>query len=141
MVIVCLFLFFLMIRRPPRSTRTDTLFPYTTLFRSVPEGRQIFPNLSIKENLVATAHNRQGHAEPWTLERIYGLLPRLEESAGNLGANLSGGEQHMLAIGRALMTNPQLLILAEATEDLAPLIRAEIWHSLAAMTKTGTSII
>src|SRR3546814_10264404 len=68
----------------------------------VPEGRQIFPNLSIKENLVATAHNRQGHAEPWTLERIYGLFPRLEERAGNLGANLSGGEQQMLAIGREI---------------------------------------
>ncbi|MGB6106004.1 MAG: ABC transporter ATP-binding protein [Pusillimonas sp.] len=107
----------------------------------VPEGRQIFPNLSVRENLVATAHNRQASASPWTLERIFGLFPRLAERAGNLGANLSGGEQQMLAIGRALMTNPRLLILDEATEGLAPLIRAEIWQCLAGLKALGLTII
>ncbi|MDS1139702.1 ABC transporter ATP-binding protein [Pusillimonas sp. SM2304] len=107
----------------------------------VPEGRQIFPNLSVRENLVATAHNRQRSASPWTLERIFSLFPRLAERAGNLGSNLSGGEQQMLAIGRALMTNPRLLILDEATEGLAPLIRAEIWQCLAGLKALGLTII
>jgi len=107
----------------------------------VPEGRQIFPNLSVRENLVATAHNRQGSASPWTLERIFSLFPRLAERSGNLGSNLSGGEQQMLAIGRALMTNPRLLILDEATEGLAPLIRAEIWQCLAGLKALGLTII
>lgn len=107
----------------------------------VPEGRQIFPNLDVRENLLATAHNRQGCTVPWTLEKIYALFPRLHERAGNLGSNLSGGEQQMLAIGRALMTNPRLLILDEATEGLAPLIRNEIWRCLAELKKTGLSII
>ncbi|OYV48617.1 MAG: ABC transporter ATP-binding protein [Burkholderiales bacterium 21-58-4] len=107
----------------------------------VPEGRQIFPNLSVTENLVATAHNRQKSTAPWSLEKIYALFPRLQERAGNLGSNLSGGEQQMLAIGRALMTNPRMLILDEATEGLAPLIRAEIWHCLGELKKTGLSII
>ncbi|NYT61472.1 ABC transporter ATP-binding protein [Alcaligenaceae bacterium] len=107
----------------------------------VPEGRQIFPNLSVHENLVATAHNRQRSNSPWTLEKIYQLFPRLSERSGNLGSNLSGGEQQMLAIGRALMTNPKLLILDEATEGLAPIIRTEIWHCLAELKKTGLSII
>ncbi|NYT84609.1 ABC transporter ATP-binding protein [Pollutimonas harenae] len=107
----------------------------------VPEGRQIFPNLSVRENLVATAHNRQSAASPWTLERIYELFPRLSERAGNLGSNLSGGEQQMLAIGRALMTNPRLLILDEATEGLAPLIRTEIWQCLAGLKALGLTII
>jgi len=107
----------------------------------VPEGRQIFPNLSVRENLLATAHNRQALSSPWTLQGIFELFPRLAERAGNLGSNLSGGEQQMLAIGRALMTNPRLLILDEATEGLAPLIRAEIWQCLANLKSLGLSII
>jgi branched-chain amino acid transport system ATP-binding protein len=103
----------------------------------VPEQRQVFPNLSVRENLIATAGNRLGHAGPWTLERVYSLFPRLKERAKNLGANLSGGEQQMLAIGRALMTNPQLLILDEATEGLAPIVRAEIWDCLQTLKASG----
>ena len=105
----------------------------------VPEGRQIFPNLSVRENLVATAVRRDG--EDWTLARIYGLFPRLAEREASQGNQLSGGEQQMLAIGRALMTNPRLLILDEATEGLAPLIRAEIWRCLARLKETGLSIL
>ena len=96
----------------------------------VPEGRQLFPNLTTRENLVATASNRGGAAEPWTLERVWTLFPRLAERASGMANLLSGGEQQMLAIGRALMTNPRLLILDEATEGLAPLIRDEIWRCL-----------
>jgi len=107
----------------------------------VPEQRQVFANLTVYENLVATAHNRLNQREPWTLDRVYQLFPRLKERAGNLGANLSGGEQQMLAIGRALMTNPRLLILDEATEGLAPLVRAEIWHCLQALKQTGLSVL
>jgi len=107
----------------------------------VPEGRQIFPNLSVRENLVATAGNRHQRSQPWTLEGIFAMFPRLKERERNLGANLSGGEQQMLAIGRALMTNPRLLILDEATEGLAPLIRAEIWSSLTRLRDTGLSMI
>ncbi len=110
-------------------------------FGLVPEGRQVFPNLSVQENLVATAGNRHGHAHPWTLDKVYAMFPRLQERARNLGANLSGGEQQMLAIGRALMTNPRLLILDEATEGLAPLIRNEIWSGLARLRDTGLSMI
>ncbi|PUE23942.1 ABC transporter ATP-binding protein [Limnohabitans sp. JirII-29] len=106
----------------------------------VPEQRQVFANLTVYENLVATAHNRLNQREPWTLERVYQLFPRLKERAGNLGANLSGGEQQMLAIGRALMTNPRLLILDEATEGLAPLVRAEIWHCLHTLKTSGLSV-
>jgi branched-chain amino acid transport system ATP-binding protein len=95
----------------------------------VPEGRQIFPTLTVEENLVATAAARSGPAR-WTLAGVYDLFPRLKERRGNLGSQLSGGEQQMLAIGRALMTNPKLLILDEATEGLAPLIRHEIWNCL-----------
>ena len=107
----------------------------------VPEGRQIFPNLSVRENLVATAANRTGRPEPWTLPRVFELFPRLAERAHSLGDTLSGGEQQMLAIGRALMTNPTLLILDEATEGLAPLVRAEIWHCLENLKATGQSIL
>ncbi len=107
----------------------------------VPEQRQVFANLTVYENLVATAHNRLNQSEPWTLERVYQLFPRLKERAGNLGANLSGGEQQMLAIGRALMTNPRLLILDEATEGLAPLVRAEIWHCLQTLKSSGLSVL
>ncbi len=107
----------------------------------VPEGRRIFPNLSVKENLVATAGNRQGHASPWTLARVCEMFPRLAERERHLGSQLSGGEQQMLAIGRALMTNPTLLILDEATEGLAPLIRAEIWRCLARLKADGLSLI
>jgi len=105
----------------------------------VPEGRQIFPNLSVRENLVATAVARDG--DGWTLEKVYGLFPRLAERAASMGNQLSGGEQQMLAIGRALMTNPRLLILDEATEGLAPLIRAEIWRCLARLKELGLAIL
>lgn len=107
----------------------------------VPEGRHVFPNLTVRENLVATAHNLRQATQPWTLQRIYALFPRLQEREKNLGANLSGGEQQMLAIGRALMTNPHLLILDEATEGLAPLIRTEIWNCLRELKQLGLSII
>ena len=107
----------------------------------VPEGRQIFPNLTVRENLVAFAANRSGNAEPWTLERIYTLFPRLQERADNMGNQLSGGEQQMLAIGRALMTNPHLLILDEATEGISPLIRKEIWSVLGRLKTAGQAIL
>ena len=107
----------------------------------VPEGRQIFPNLSVKENLVAFASNRSSSREPWTLDKVFAFFPRLAERAGNLGARLSGGEQQMLAIGRALMTNPQLLILDEATEGLAPLVREEIWSCLATLRAAGQTVL
>ena len=107
----------------------------------VPEGRQIFPNLSVQENLVATAVQRPCSGDPWTLERIYQLFPRLRERARAGGHQLSGGEQQMLAIGRALMTNPQLLILDEATEGLAPLIRQEIWCCLGLLQRAGQAIL
>jgi branched-chain amino acid transport system ATP-binding protein len=107
----------------------------------VPEGRQVFPNLTVRENLVATAANRTGRASPWTLDRVYGLFPGLQARAGNYGNQLSGGEQQMLAIGRALMTNPKLLILDEATEGLAPLIRTEIYRSIEALKGEGLSIL
>src|SRR6195952_4267786 len=87
----------------------------------VPEGRQIFPNLTVRENLVAASGNRLGAADPWTIDKIHALFPRLAERGGNMGGTLSGGEQQMLALGRALMTNPRRLILDEATEGLAPL--------------------
>ena len=107
----------------------------------VPEGRQIFPTLSVRENLVATAANRRGRAEPWSLRAIYDLFPRLDERQDQSGATLSGGEQQMLAIGRALMTNPDLVILDEATEGLAPVIRAEIWRCLETLKAQGQSIL
>jgi branched-chain amino acid transport system ATP-binding protein len=107
----------------------------------VPEGRQIFPNLTVRENLVAAAANRRGGADPWTLEKIHALFPRLAERGANMGATLSGGEQQMLAVGRALMTNPRLLILDEATEGLAPLIREEIWNCLSMLKAQGQSVL
>jgi len=107
----------------------------------VPEGRQVFPNLTVKEHLVAFAANRAGSREPWTPERVFDLFPRLRERAGNLGGQLSGGEQQMLAIGRALVTNPRLLILDEASEGLAPLVREEIWACLARLRQAGQAIL
>ena len=107
----------------------------------VPEGRQVFANLTARENLVATAANRRGAPEPWTLDKVLALFPRLAARAGSMANLLSGGEQQMLAIGRALMTNPRLLILDEATEGLAPLIRDEIWRCLRALRAAGQSIL
>jgi branched-chain amino acid transport system ATP-binding protein len=107
----------------------------------VPEGRQIFPNLSVRENLVATAANRSARPNPWTFERVIELFPSLGGRLNNLGNQLSGGEQQMLAVGRALMTNPKLLILDEATEGLAPLIRHEIWQCLARLKDLGQAIL
>jgi branched-chain amino acid transport system ATP-binding protein len=105
----------------------------------VPEGRQIFPNLSVRENLVATAVEREGGH--WTLEAVFDLFPRLAERTASMGNQLSGGEQQMLAVGRALMTNPRLLILDEATEGLAPLIREEIWRCLARLKESGLAVL
>ena len=107
----------------------------------VPEGRRIFANLSVRENLVAFASDRGGGAPSWTLQRIYALFPRLAARASNMGAELSGGEQQMLAIGRALMTNPRLLILDEATEGLAPLLREEIWRVLGELSRSGLALL
>ena len=107
----------------------------------VPEGRQIFPNLTVRENLAAFAGNRSGSADPWNLDRIHALFPRLKERSDNMGNELSGGEQQMLAIGRALMTNPHLLILDEATEGISPLIRREIWNVLARLKAAGQTIL
>ncbi|RVT90635.1 ABC transporter ATP-binding protein [Rhodovarius crocodyli] len=107
----------------------------------VPEGRMVFPTLTVRENLVATAADRFRRASPWTLPRIFALFPRLGERQNQLARTLSGGEQQMLAIGRALMTNPWLLILDEATEGLAPVIRAEIWATLAALKDEGLAIL
>jgi branched-chain amino acid transport system ATP-binding protein len=107
----------------------------------VPEGRQVFPNLTVRENLVATAANRTQRTTPWTLERVYALFPHLEARQDNYGNQLSGGEQQMLAIGRALMTNPRLLIMDEATEGLAPTIRAEIYSSIERLKASGLSIL
>ena len=107
----------------------------------VPEGRQIFPNLSVRENLVAASANRTSRPSPWTIERVFEFFPRLGERQRNMGNQLSGGEQQMLAIGRALMTNPKLLILDEATEGLAPLIRQEIWSCLGRLKGEGQAIL
>jgi branched-chain amino acid transport system ATP-binding protein len=123
--------------------RLDGLRPYRIAqcgIGLVPEGRQIFPTLTADENLLATAAVRHPPAR-WTLERVHALFPRLEERRRHLGSQLSGGEQQMLAIGRALMTNPRLLILDEATEGLAPLIRAEIWACLERLKAEGQAIL
>jgi branched-chain amino acid transport system ATP-binding protein len=106
----------------------------------VPEGRQVFPNLTVEENLLATA-KRAACGEPWTLRRVFALFPQLAERRRHLGAHLSGGEQQMVAIGRALMTNPELVILDEATEGLAPLVRAEIWRCLGDLKAGGQAIL
>ncbi|MFJ6324745.1 MULTISPECIES: ABC transporter ATP-binding protein [unclassified Rhizobium] len=107
----------------------------------VPEGRQTFHTLTVRENLVATAANRLGRSNPWNLEKVYSLFPRLAERANQTAGTLSGGEQQMLVVGRALMTNPKLLILDEATEGLAPVIRAEIWACIARLKAEGQSIL
>jgi branched-chain amino acid transport system ATP-binding protein len=107
----------------------------------VPEGRQVFPTLSVRENLLATEANRLRHDPPWTLPRVFALFPRLAERAEQKAGTLSGGEQQMLAIGRALMTNPKLLLLDEATEGLAPLIRAEIWRCVRLLKEEGQAIL
>ncbi len=107
----------------------------------VPEGRQVFPNLTVEENLISTHENRHGSDDPWTLEKIYDLFPAVAERRRNMGNQLSGGEQQMVAISRALMTNPRLLILDEATEGLAPLIRQDIWRTLDMLKAHGESIL
>ena len=107
----------------------------------VPEGRQIFPNLTAAENLIATAANRHRRDTPWGIDRVFAMFPRLAERRASMGNQLSGGEQQMLAIGRALMTNPKLLILDEATEGLAPIVREEIWRCLAALKDDGQAIL
>jgi branched-chain amino acid transport system ATP-binding protein len=107
----------------------------------VPEGRQIFPNLSVREHLEAFADNRCGRKDPWTPGRVFELFPNLNKRAENMGNQLSGGEQQMLAIGRALVTNPYLLILDEATEGLAPLVREEIWKCLERLRAAGQTIL
>jgi branched-chain amino acid transport system ATP-binding protein len=107
----------------------------------VPEGRQIFPNLTVRENLVATAANRGARPDPWTLEKVFALFPHLAQRQRNMGNQLSGGEQQMLAVARALMTNPKLLILDEATEGLAPLIREGIYRSVERLKAAGLSIL
>ena len=107
----------------------------------VPEGRQIFPNLTVRENLVAASGNRLGAPSPWTIEKIHALFPRLAERGSNMGGTLSGGEQQMLAIGRALMTNPRLLILDEATEGLAPLVAQDIWRTIGVIKSEGIATI
>jgi len=125
------------------GTRLDGLPPYRVAQAGiglVPEGRQVFPTLSVEENLIATAAARFGTAR-WTLERVFGLFPRLAERRRNAGSQLSGGEQQMLAIGRALMTNPRLVILDEATEGLAPLIREEIWACVRTLKAEGEAIL
>ena len=127
-----------------RGTRIERVSP-DRIARSgialVPEGRQIFPNLTVRENLVAFAGNRNASTDPWTVDKVFRLFPRLADRAGNMGNQLSGGEQQMLAIGRALVTNPHLLVLDEATEGLAPLIREEIWNCLAALRRAGQTIL
>ena len=107
----------------------------------VPEGRQVFPNLSVDEHLTAFANHRHATSTPWTPQTVYELFPRLAERKNNMGNQLSGGEQQMLAIGRALVTNPRLLIFDEATEGLAPLIREEIWRCIERLRQVGQTLI
>ncbi|MES9845704.1 MAG: ABC transporter ATP-binding protein, partial [Candidatus Sedimenticola sp. 6PFRAG5] len=110
-------------------------------FGLVPEGRQVFPTLTVRENLVATAANHSGSDDPYDMERVLSIFPKLGERMGHYGNQLSGGEQQMLAIARALMTNPKVLILDEATEGLAPLVREEIWQGLKILKQRGESIL
>jgi branched-chain amino acid transport system ATP-binding protein len=127
-----------------RGVRTESMPPDRIArlgMALVPEGRQIFPNLSVRENLVAFAENRSGRADLWTVEKVLGFFPRIAERQNNMGNQLSGGEQQMLAIGRALVTNPYLLILDEATEGLAPLVREEIWKCLERLRAAGQTIL
>jgi branched-chain amino acid transport system ATP-binding protein len=127
-----------------RGERIDALPPHRIARMGVglvPEGRHIFPNLSVRENLVMAYANRTDAADPWTLHKVLHFFPRLGERLTNGGRQLSGGEQQMLAIGRALMTNPSLLILDEATEGLAPVVREEIWTRLHQLKQTGLSIL
>ena len=127
-----------------RGERIDRLAPDRIARRGiavVPEGRQIFPNLSVREHLVAFAGNRAGRADPWTPQKVFEFFPGLRARAENMGNQLSGGEQQMLAIGRALVTNPHLLILDEATEGLAPLVREEIWKCLERLRSAGQTIL
>jgi len=136
---------------PPKSgtiTFNDQVISGLPSFRAarlgiglVPEGRQVFPNLSVSENLIATAANRTGSSDPWTIDRIYDMFPEIARRSKLMATQLSGGEQQMLAIGRALMTNPKLLILDEATEGLAPLVRADIWACLSGLKAAGQSIL
>jgi branched-chain amino acid transport system ATP-binding protein len=108
----------------------------------VPEGRQCFPNLTVKEHLTAfVAHRNPEIRETWDAEKVFEMFPRLRERSRNMGHQLSGGEQQMLAIGRALVTNPKLLVLDEATEGLAPLVREEIWQCLARLRESGQTIL
>ncbi len=107
----------------------------------VPEGRQVFPNLTVLEHLIAFAANRSRQTDPWTVAKVFAFFPHLAERQHHLGNQLSGGEQQMLAIGRALTTNPHLLILDEATEGLAPIIREEIWRCLGALRQSGQTIL
>jgi branched-chain amino acid transport system ATP-binding protein len=122
-----------------------TRFPSHQIARAgigvVPEGRQIFPTLTVYENLIATAANRNRVQSPWTVQKIYKLFPRLAERRASLGWQLSGGEQQMLAISRALMTNPKLLVLDEATEGIAPILRNEIWLCLKSLKAQGYSLL
>lgn len=130
------------IRFNSRSTRGMAMHRIAAMGLGwVPEGRLVFPSLSVEENLVATAVRRKGLSHVWTLDAVYDLFPRLRERRLNGAGQLSGGEQQMLAVGRALMTNPRLLILDEATEGLAPRIRQEIWQTLAHIKSTGQSIL
>jgi branched-chain amino acid transport system ATP-binding protein len=127
-----------------RGERIDALPPHRIARMGlglVPEGRHIFPNLSVRENLVMAYANRTDATDPWTLDKVLRFFPRLGERLANGGRQLSGGEQQMLAIGRALMTNPSLLILDEATEGLAPVVREEIWARLHQLRETGLSIL
>jgi len=126
------------------DSRIDGQAPHRIARRGVglvPEGRRIFPNLSVRENLLMAYSNRRQISTPWNLDRVLDLFPKLAERLSHAGHHLSGGEQQMLAIGRALMTNPVLLILDEATEGLAPLIRTEIWARLQSLKKLGLSLI
>ena len=126
------------------DSRIDGKPPYQVAQRGiglVPEGRQVFPNLSVRENLLVTADNYAASKSPWTLNRVIDFFPELQARLNNMGSQLSGGEQQMLAIGRALMLNPLLLILDEATEGLAPLIRQEIWKCLNRLKESGMTIL